>query len=410
MRDPLRVAAVHKTGLLDTPAERAFDRFTRLAARILGAPAAFVTLVDGERVFFKSAIGIDESCRGVPIADSFCPYAVATGERLIVRDARVHPHFCDHSAIRDFGLVAYAGIPLVTPQGHALGTFCVIDTKPRAWSEDEVELLADLGAAVMTEIELRQRIETHVHDQARLAESEAALRTTNATLTQNVAARTSELTALNRHLLRIAEEERSRLARELHDELGANLSAAMMDISRVNTKLAGLAPELARQTERALQALTATMQLGRRIVADLRPALLRDFGLTAALGAYCASFSEASGLACEAELQDDLPPLREEAALALYRVVQESLTNVRRYAQAERVWVRLAADTHALTLSVTDDGTGIDEAALAKPRSHGILGMRERVEALGGSFRIALGAEGRGTIVKVVAPIADLAA
>jgi PAS domain S-box-containing protein len=174
-QDADRLAALNAAALLDTPADEAFDRFTRLAVRLLKADAAFVSLLDSNRVFFKSyarAGGIHPEIREVPIEESFCPYTVAQGKLLLVSDARNDPQFQTHSAIRDFGVVAYAGMPLVMADGCALGSFCVIDSHPRAWTHDEIDLLTDLSAAVVSEIELRVGIARHMQDAALLKASE----------------------------------------------------------------------------------------------------------------------------------------------------------------------------------------------------------------------------------------------
>lgn len=174
-QDPNRLAALNASELLDTPADDAFDRIARLAVRLLKADAAFVSLLDADRVFFKSYVAAGGSLpeiREVPIEASFCPYAVAQGRILLVSDARINPQFKTHSALRDFGLVAYAGIPLVTEDGHALGSFCVIDSQPRAWTQDEIELLTDLSAAVVSAIEFRISIGRRMRDAARLEASE----------------------------------------------------------------------------------------------------------------------------------------------------------------------------------------------------------------------------------------------
>ena len=179
-QNPGRLEALNATALLDTPADEAFDRFTRLAVRLLKADAAFVSLVDADRVFFKSYVstgGIPPQTREVPLEASFCPYTVAQGKLLLVSDARSDPQFQAHSAIRDFGLIAYAGMPLVTADGHAVGTFCVIDSQPHAWAEDEIDLLTDLCAVVVSEIELRISIQRHIQDAARLEASEQRFNT-----------------------------------------------------------------------------------------------------------------------------------------------------------------------------------------------------------------------------------------
>jgi hypothetical protein len=159
-RDPERVSALEATGLLDSDSDPAFDRIARLAAQVLNAPVALVSLVDADRQFFKSCLGLPEpwaSQRGTPLSHSFCQHAVVSGEQLIVDDAREHAVLGDNPAIRDMGFVAYAGIPLIDAEGNALGTLCVIDSQPRHWTTHQVQLLADLAASVVTEITLAQQ-------------------------------------------------------------------------------------------------------------------------------------------------------------------------------------------------------------------------------------------------------------
>jgi len=154
LSDPGRVAALRRLELLDTPAEEAFDRLTRLVARLLRAPIALVNLIDEERQFFKSAVGMG-ALRELPVGTGVCSYALASGEPLVIGDARVDPELSANRIVCDYGLVAYLGIPLVTSEGYALGTFCVVDTEPRTWTLADVETVGDLAAAAMAEIELR---------------------------------------------------------------------------------------------------------------------------------------------------------------------------------------------------------------------------------------------------------------
>jgi len=144
--------------LIDSPPEEAFDRLTRLAARLLGAPVALVSVVGDDRVFFKSAIGLAEpwaSRRSTPLAYSFCRHVVSSGAPLVVEDARHHPLVRTNPAIRELGWISYAGVPLTTADGQTVGAFCVIDSLPRIWSPRDLALLEDLAASVVTEIELR---------------------------------------------------------------------------------------------------------------------------------------------------------------------------------------------------------------------------------------------------------------
>lgn len=155
-----RLAALGRTGLLDSPAEEPFDRLTRLAARIIKTPVALVSLVDGDRQFFKSAVGLPEpwrSRRETPLSHSFCQHVVALHEPLVIPDARKDPTYRDNPAIRELGIVAYCGIPL-SALGFPLGAFCVVDEEPRTWSYDEVQTLKDLAGCAIHEIEMRMRI------------------------------------------------------------------------------------------------------------------------------------------------------------------------------------------------------------------------------------------------------------
>jgi hypothetical protein len=158
LAEPGRLAALHDSRLLDTPAEESFDRLARVAAKVVGAPVALVTAVDRDRQFFKSCLGLPEPWateRETPLTHSFCQYAVTSRAPVIVTDAREDSRFIDNLAIRDLGVIAYLGIPLITTDGQALGALCVIDHEPRIWTRDEIKVVSDIAAAVVTEITVR---------------------------------------------------------------------------------------------------------------------------------------------------------------------------------------------------------------------------------------------------------------
>jgi PAS domain S-box-containing protein len=160
--DPARLSALQRSALLDTPVEERFDRITRLASAILGVPVALVSLVDDHRQFFKSQHGLPEpwaSQRETPLSHSFCQHVVSHAAPLIVADAREDPRLRDNLAISDIGVVAYAGIPIQSSDGHVLGSFCAIDTQPHEWTESEVDTLQQLGALLRTELELRDALQ-----------------------------------------------------------------------------------------------------------------------------------------------------------------------------------------------------------------------------------------------------------
>jgi PAS domain S-box-containing protein len=158
IRNPDRLDTLRALELLDTPAEEAFDRLAQLASRLLHAPIALVTLVDANRQFFKSCLGLPEpwsSWRETPLSHSFCQHVVASNAPLVISDARIHPLFSANPAIRDLNVIAYLGIPLTLPNGRTLGSFCVADNIPRAWTEEDIHTVRDFAASVMNEIELR---------------------------------------------------------------------------------------------------------------------------------------------------------------------------------------------------------------------------------------------------------------
>jgi DNA-binding NarL/FixJ family response regulator len=160
LRDPARLTALQDLRLLDTPAEEPFDRLTRLAARVLRAPVALITLVDEHRQFFKSAFGLPEpwaSRRETLLTHSFCKHVVMRASLLAVEDSRADPRVRENGAVKDLNVVAYLGAPLTLRDGVVVGSFCVADTQPRRWTADDQQTIIDLAASVMSEILLRMR-------------------------------------------------------------------------------------------------------------------------------------------------------------------------------------------------------------------------------------------------------------
>lgn len=158
LEDPARLRLLRSTGLMDSAAEESFDRLTRMACELFHVPIALVSLVDTRRQFFKSAQGLPEpwaELSETPLSHSFCQHVVNSGEPLVLDDVVRHPKFCRNPAVVDFGARAYLGIPLTTKEGFTLGSFCIIDTAPRRWSDKELARMKDLAAAVLDEIELR---------------------------------------------------------------------------------------------------------------------------------------------------------------------------------------------------------------------------------------------------------------
>lgn len=213
--------------------------------------------------------------------------------------------------------------------------------------------------------------------------------------------RTEQLTELARHLQSAREDERSRLARDLHDELGALLTAAKLDAARLKSRLGvALTPEAALRLTHLNETLNSGIALKRRIIEDLRPSSLSNLGLVAALEIQTREFAERSNLDVRAELNVvRLPP---SSDLMVYRLVQEALTNIAKYAQASVIEVNLTSREGTVEIAVHDNGIGFD-MSLPRLSAHGLLGMRYRVEAEGGVMTIE-SALGQGTTVRARLP------
>ncbi|WP_082439659.1 MULTISPECIES: CHASE3 domain-containing protein [unclassified Massilia] len=237
--------------------------------------------------------------------------------------------------------------------------------------------------------------------------AERALQDSNDHLETLVADRTEQLSVLSRHLISVSEEEKARLARELHDEMGANLTAIGMYLATVGEQIRASHPEQAAALGCARATLVETVQLKRRIVEDLRPSLLDNMGLAAALQSYCEDFARATRLDCEALVEGDVDGAGPMQAIALFRIAQEALNNVAKYAQARHVVLHLAREGDAVALEVSDDGVGIPPDAMRRPKSHGLLGMRERALLLGGTLKVERGVNGVGTCVQAWVPLAS---
>jgi PAS domain S-box-containing protein len=215
-----------------------------------------------------------------------------------------------------------------------------------------------------------------------------------------------ELRELSAQALETREEEKTLIARELHDELGQLLTALKMDVAWLRERLPGHEAELGDKARQMSELLDQTVASVRRISADLRPLMLDDLGLADAAGWLVEDFARRSGIECRIDLapHELLDAVERNIAIAVYRVLQESLTNIARHAGAKHAWMSLEMADGEIRLEVEDDGRGIAAEDLAKARSLGLKGMRERATYLGGEFEVSRAARG-GTRVTLRLPV-----
>jgi signal transduction histidine kinase len=264
-------------------------------------------------------------------------------------------------------------------------------------------MLSRIGVAVLSIIGLvalfmvlRKGVLLHEQQQ----QQQRLLQAERDRLEVEVAQRTARLTELTRHLQPARAAERGRLARDLHDELGALLTSAKLDAARIRPRLAAAAPEAMDRLTHLVDTLNSSIALGRRIIEDLRPSTLGNLGLATTLEILAREFAERAGVKVHCQLQPvTLPP---DAELVIYRVVQEAITNISKYAKARQVWIALAELDGQVEVSVRDDGVGFDTTA-APASAYGLMGMRFRVEAEGGTIALQ-SAPGKGTCVQVRLP------
>jgi PAS domain S-box-containing protein len=306
---------------------------------------------------------------------------------------------------QSLGLKSVMIVPLAT-RGHTLGalTLVVSGESGRQYTADDLVLAEELAQRAALAVENAQ-----LYTQAKQL---------NAELEERVSQRTAELLEANAQLqasqaqlLRLAhheqtarEEERSRLARELHDELGQNLTGLKMDLAWLQEHIDPTQEDLLQRFEAMFSLLDATIQNVRRIATELRPGILDDLGLLAAMEWLLQGFEKRTAIRCQFTSNVEKVALDADGTTVLFRILQEALTNVARHAGATQVEVSLDQGQDMISLRVQDNGRGILESEVDGSKSYGLLGMRERVQLRSGEFNIR-GTPGQGTEVVIRLPL-----
>ena len=353
LEHPERLRALHGTMLLDSPGEEAFDRLARLAARLLRTPLATVTLVDRDRQFYKACVGMPEplaTTRETPLDLSFCRHTVHVGAPLVIPDTRDDPRVASMASVTEFGVRAYAGVPLFA-DGHAIGTICVMDLRPRGFTDEEIAALGDLAASVTTEIELRAALRASAETAARLRE---------ATAVAEAARRAAEM----------ADEGKSNLIAMMSHDLRTPLNAIL---GYAQVLESGAGGELTGEQRRYVQRIEVSQRHLGRMIEDLltfargyagrvefRPARLDSASTLATAAAMIEPLAQARGLEFRVdERVADAGAARGDPDRAV-QVLVNLLTNAVKFTgRGGRVTLAARRGDGAVLWQVHDTGMGI---------------------------------------------------
>lgn len=368
-----RLAALRSYDILDTPPEERFDRLARLVKRWFDVPIVLISLLDENREWFKSVIGMDR--RELPREIAFCEYTVQEHATMVVEDATQDPRFAENPLVTNSpGIRFYAGAPLTTPDEYCLGALCVLDTEPRPGKSDDLNVLRDSADIVVDEFELR-----------------AAYR--------KLEKRTRQAESLTEALTKAEESERRRLSRLLHDDLQQILHSARMKVEllRENSSLGDReAAWIAQIEEQIGEATEVTRTLSAQFAPPLGKNSLRD-----AVDWLAMKMEETHGLSVSIRARGPAVVSNDVLKLLLFRLVRELLFNVVKHAETREAEVLLVEGRDRLRVIVEDEGTGFDPSKKLQS-GYGLANARDRIEIMGGTVQIK---SEPGTGTRVVAEV-----
>ncbi len=348
-----------------------------------GFPIGIIGIVDRTRqkIVFQGARGLPspgkQAVLEASIEETFSGVVVRTGKPLILTRAGEQTTH-QSKILKDLGAQTFIGYPMVAGN-KIIGSFGLAHPESLEISESTARWIESLAnyVAALTE---RKR-------------TEEDLRTSH-----------EQLRELSVHLQSAIEEERRQIAREIHDELGQELSLLQLELGLVENTLSKSQRALRKKIRSMSKLIDSIIQSVQRISSNLRPALLDNLGIAAAVEWQAKEFQRRTKIECTARIDSPEIILNQERSTALFRILQETLTNVARHSKASKVQIELKMNAGAVELTVRDNGIGISAQNVTNPRSFGLIGMRERIRQVGGEIDFS-GKRGKGTLVTVTVPV-----
>ncbi len=361
------------------------DQVLRITQQTFDASLGLLMLRDeNDELHVHASVGLDRLLDDsvVPLGRGFTGRIAQTGEPDILPDLERSDGVLN-PVLRTRAKSLW-GVPLKIPAGnnggsdYVIGVLAIGFEKPYSWLPTECELLRAIADRSALAIERARISEALREREARIAE-------------------------LSGHLLRVQEEERKRISRELHDETGQGLMVIRLYLGMLESSAGAGARSKIRET---LGVVDRTIDGIRRIIGRLSPLVLQELGLIAAVRKEAKDLARNTGVKARVAIADNVGRLVPECEAALYRVVQEALHNVAKHAQAKSVNIQMHRENGTVRLLIEDDGQGISKPAGFTGRSFGLAGMRERISMLRGTVKVT-SAKGKGTRIEVILPVAE---
>jgi signal transduction histidine kinase len=356
------------------------QKVMEITTRTFQASMGAILLRDAENNHLRlaNAVGIDEVLPEdfkIAVGQGFAGNIASTGEPAMMLDTSAETSFSANLRAKAKSLW---GVPLKA-EGETIGVVCIGFPKPYEWLPTERELMRAIADRAALAIERAQMTEALREREQRIAE-------------------------LSAHLLRVQEEERKRISRELHDETGQALMVIRLYLGMMES---GGAKNLRGKIKETVEVVDRTIEGIRRIIGKLSPLVLQELGLVAAIRKEAKDLAKTTGVKTRVLIAEDVGRLAPGTEQAIYRVVQEALHNVAKHAQAKSASIQVAREGQVVKVHVEDDGVGIQPArGNARDRSFGLAGIKERVAMLGGVSRV-ISAKGKGTRIEITVPAGE---